>query len=91
MTELCRARVPTTPNVIERSRQYAIVDDTWHYVVKPATKPELYGYRSDAGETVNHADSAAGPPIVTAMQQRLMDEICRDTLTTRVASRRQTH
>ncbi len=88
LSELYRSDDLTPPTDIQRSRQYAVVDDTWHLVWRTNAKPELYGYRGDMLETKNQADSSNGPTLVQAMQARLKEELARDTVRTVIDRRR---
>ncbi len=84
LAELYRADSATRTDVVDRSRQWALLDEEWHYVSRPDTKPELYAYRRDTSESLDLADSAsvAGSAKVASMRQRIVDEVRRDTLTT---------
>ena len=79
LAELYRSDAPTAANSFERSKQYALVDDSLHYVWRGNSKPELYAYRGDPTEATDRAGTTVGRPTATAMHQRVVEEIRRDT------------
>ncbi|MFN8574361.1 MAG: sulfatase [Gemmatimonadaceae bacterium] len=87
LSELYRSDDLTPPTDMRRSRQYALLDDTWHLVWRTTQKPELYAYRGDVPEVANQADSTMGAPLVKAMQDKLTSEITRDTVRTKLKRR----
>lgn len=86
IAELYRSEPDTPTNSIDRSRQYAFLDEAWHFVWRVTSNPELYQYRGDVREEKNQSAAPDGKARLGAMKARLADDIRADTLRTRRAA-----
>jgi len=50
---------------------HALTDDTYHYILNPGNREELFAYRSDPGEAMNLATTPEGSALATAYRELL--------------------